>query len=235
MASIELDNVKAGYAKEDEVLRGLSLSIDAGDLAVIIGPNGAGKSTALKVIAGQLSIREGSVTVAGERVATAAGTRLHPGIAYVPQERNVFPSMTVRENLEMGAYTIRKGVRARIDRVVDRLPLLGERLAAPAKALSGGQRQMLALGIALMAEPAVLLLDEPSAGLSPQAAAEMFSIVGGLHAAGITIVMVEQNALAALAVATHGIVLVLGKARLKAAAAAVASHPDVRKLFLGGN
>jgi branched-chain amino acid transport system ATP-binding protein len=234
MASIDLNSVKAGYAKEDEVLRGLSLSIDAGSLSVIIGPNGAGKSTALKVIAGQLPIREGSVSVGGELVSTAAGARLHPGIAYVPQERNVFPSMTVRENLEMGAFTIRKGLRERIDRVLDRLPVLAGRLGAPAKTLSGGQRQMLALGIALMAEPSALLLDEPSAGLSPQAVAEMFRIVRSLHADGITIVMVEQNALSALAVATHGIVLVLGKVRLKAAAEAVANHPDVRKLFLGG-
>ncbi|MFM9884120.1 MAG: ABC transporter ATP-binding protein [Burkholderiales bacterium] len=234
MGLIDVRDVKAGYAEADEILRGLTLSVELRDLAVIIGPNGAGKSTALKVIAGQLPIRQGSIAIAGDLIITPSDSSLHPKLAYVPQEGNVFPSLTVRENLEIGGYALQGAVRARVARVLDRFPMLAGRASAQAKALSGGQRQTLALAMALMVEPSMLLLDEPSAGLSPKAAAEMFSVVRGLHASGITIVMVEQNAMAALAVATRGIVLVRGKARVNAPAQAVAAHPDVRKMFLGG-
>lgn len=234
MGLIDVRDVKAGYGAADEILRGLTLSVEPRDLAVIIGPNGAGKSTALKAIAGQLPIRHGSIAIAGDLIATPSDSRLHPKLAYIPQEGNVFPSLTVRENLEIGGFALRGAVRARIAHVLDRFPMLAGRRSAQAKALSGGQRQTLALAMALMVEPSMLLLDEPSAGLSPQAAADMFSVVRGLHASGITIVMVEQNALAALAVATRGIVLVRGKVRANAPAQAIAAHPDVRKMFLGG-
>jgi ABC-type branched-subunit amino acid transport system ATPase component len=235
MPLLELVNVEAGYGDADLVLRGLSFGIEAGELAVVIGPNGAGKSTALKALSGQLPIRGGEIKVAGEVVASRSVARLHPALAYVPQEANVFPSMTVRENLEMGGYAIRGALRPRIERVLARFPLLAERQSAPARTLSGGQRQILALALAMMVDPKVLLLDEPSAGLSPIAAQAMFETVVMLHREGITIVMVEQNALAALALATRGIVLVMGETRMNAPARAVAEHPEIRRLFLGGS
>ena len=235
MSLIQVNNVKAGYGKGSDVLRGLTFSVKQNDLAVIIGPNGSGKSTALKAIAGQLPISEGTITIAGDVIAARSGSRLHPSIAYVPQEGNVFPSLTVRENLEMGGYGLHGAVRARVAHVLNLFPALAERPGAQAKTLSGGQRQSLALAIALMVEPSVLLLDEPSAGLSPRAVNEMFATVRRLHAAGITIVMVEQNALAALAIATQGVVLVLGKVRMSAAAKAIAVHADVRRMLLGGS
>ena len=234
MSLIDVNAVKAGYGAANEILRGLTFAVNPNDLMVIIGPNGAGKSTALKVIAGQLPISNGSIAIAGDVIATPSGSRLHPALAYVPQEGNVFPSLTVRENLEIGGYALHGSVRARVARVLDRFPALAERASAPAKTLSGGQRQTLALAMALMMDPAVLLLDEPSAGLAPHAVTEMLGVVRALHASGITIVMVEQNALAALAIATQGIVLVLGKVRMHAPAPAIAAHADVRRMFLGG-
>jgi len=234
MPLVEFAGVEAGYGDTDRVLRGLSFTIDAGEFAVIVGPNGAGKSTALKALAGQLPIRGGEIRVDGEVVASARASRLHPRLAYVPQESNVFPSLTVRENLEMGGYVLRSALKARLARVIERFPLLAERQSARAKTLSGGQRQTLALAMALMVDPQVLLLDEPSAGLSPIATAAMFDVIRGLHASGITIVMVEQNALAALTIATRGLVLVLGEARLDAPAANVIANPDIHRLFLGG-
>ena len=232
MSLLEVQGLKGGYGGED-IVKGVDLALDAGDFAVIIGPNGAGKSTFLKMICGLVEFHTGRIELDAQPL--KGGQALSAaGIGFVPQEFNVFPSMTVRENLEIGCYLQPRQARRRIDEQLARFPLLANRLRVPARTLSGGQRQTLALAIALMMQPRVLLLDEPSAGLSPVAANAMFATVGGLTREGIAVLMIEQNALAALAVAERGIVLVMGQKVRDAAAADLVRDPETRRLFLGG-
>jgi branched-chain amino acid transport system ATP-binding protein/neutral amino acid transport system ATP-binding protein len=208
---------------------------DAGELVAIIGPNGAGKSTALKLAAGLLHTGSGQVTIGGRDVTGRNPQEvLAAGYVLVPQERNVFATMSIEENLAMGAYAAPGALKARREAVYARLPLLAERRKALAGTLSGGQRQLLAMGIALMAAPRVLALDEPTAGLSPVAAADLFVTIRGLAADGVAIMMVEQNAIEALAQADRAYVLVDGKVAREGAAAAIAADDDIRRLFLGG-
>jgi branched-chain amino acid transport system ATP-binding protein/neutral amino acid transport system ATP-binding protein len=220
-ALLEVDALVGGYGAADEILKGITLALAPRRMAAIVGPNGAGKSTLLKAIAGLLKPKSGSVRMAGETL-----TGLPPrgvaarGVAFVPQEGNIFPSLSVRENLEMGGYL---EPRATVGRRVEGL-----------FTLSGGQRQILAMGMALMVEPKLLLLDEPSAGLSPKAAESLFDGIAAIHAEGTAILMVEQNALEALAIAEEGIVLVDGRVARTGPAAALAGDPEVRRLFLGG-
>lgn len=201
----------------------------------IIGPNGAGKSTLLKAIAGMLRLKHGTIRFAGNAIErTSARDRARMGIAFVPQEANIFPRLTVTENLEMGGYLEPREARRKMAALVARFPVLGEKRRAAARTLSGGQRQVLAMAMALMVGPRLLLLDEPSAGLAPRAAEELFATISAIHRAGTTIVMVEQNALSALAIAERGIVLVNGRAALEAPARAMAADSEIRRLFLGG-
>jgi branched-chain amino acid transport system ATP-binding protein len=228
-------NVVAGYGAHDEVLKGVDMSVAERELVVLIGPNGAGKSTLLKSIAGFLKPREGAITFDGKPIGGLKPREItRQGIAFVPQEANVFPSLTVEANLEIGGYVDRGATKERMRANFARFPVLAERRAQEARTLSGGQRQMLAVAMALMAAPRLMLLDEPSAGLSPAASAELFGLIKALHREGMTIVMVEQNALDALAIADRGYLLVDGCNAREGAAAAVAADADVRHAFLGG-
>jgi branched-chain amino acid transport system ATP-binding protein/neutral amino acid transport system ATP-binding protein len=233
---LEVEGLVGGYGAADEILKGITLNLPERRMAAIVGPNGAGKSTLLKAIAGLLKPKAGQVRLAGT-VLTGLPPRgvAARGVAFVPQEANIFPSLTVRENLEMGGYLEPRAlVVQRVEGLFARFPILAEKRRRAARTLSGGQRQILAMGMALMVEPKLLLLDEPSAGLSPKAAESLFDSIAAIHAEGTAILMVEQNALEALAIAEDGIVLVDGRVARTGAAAALAADPDVRRLFLGG-
>jgi branched-chain amino acid transport system ATP-binding protein len=232
---LSVEGLVAGYSAADEILKGVDLTLDAGEIVSVIGPNGAGKSTLLKVIAGILVPHQGSVRLRGKLIGGRPPRAISAlGVAFVPQEQNVFPSMTVRENLEMGGFLDPAGSRAKVDSIFARFPMLAEKRRQAARTLSGGQRQVLAMAMALMVEPAVLLLDEPSAGLAPRAAEQLFETIAAIHADGVAIAMVEQNALQALRLAHRGYILVDGRNSLTGPAADLALNPDVRRIFLGG-
>jgi len=233
---LRVEGVVGGYGAADEILKGITLSLPEGRMAAIVGPNGAGKSTLLKAIAGILRPKAGSILLDGAPLAGLPPRAIAAkGVAFVPQEANIFPSLTVRENLEMGGYLEpRARVARRVEALCQRFPVLAEKRRRPARTLSGGQRQILAMAMALMVEPRLLLLDEPSAGLSPKAAEALFDSIAAIHREGTAILMVEQNALEALAIAEEGIVLVDGRVARTGAAAALAADPEVRRLFLGG-
>jgi len=230
------EDVVCGYGAADEILKGASLHVGPGELVAVIGPNGAGKSTLLKAVAGLLRLKSGSIRLDGERIdALPPRDRARRGIAFVPQEANIFPTLTVRENLEMGGFILpRAAVRGRIEGLLGRFPMLAQKRRQAARTLSGGQRQVLAMAMALMVEPRLLLLDEPSAGLSPLAAAALFDTIRAIHRQGVPVAMVEQNAHEALAIAGTGVVLVDGRAVRTGPAAALAADTEVRRLFLGG-
>jgi len=231
---IELTNVHAGYGGVP-ILNGVDLSIDPSDIGVIVGPNGAGKSTMLKAIFGLLEISEGTVTFAGADITDAEPDALVPkGLSYVPQEFNVFTSMTVEENLEMGAYIRRDDFSSTMASIYDMFPPLAERRRQKAGELSGGQRQMVAMGRALMSKPILLLLDEPSAGLSPRYMQEVFDQIMRVNRAGVGILMVEQNARQALGFATRGFVLANGMNRFTGTGQELLEDPEVAQAFLGG-
>jgi branched-chain amino acid transport system ATP-binding protein len=235
MTMLSVADVVAGYGVHDEVLKGVNVTVAERELVVLIGPNGAGKSTLLKSIAGFLKPREGAISFEGRPIAGLKPREItRQGIAFVPQEANVFPSLSVEANLEMGGYVDRRATRDRIKGVFTRFPMLAERRAQDARTLSGGQRQMLAVAMGLMAAPRLMLLDEPSAGLSPAASAELFALVKGLHTDGMTVVMVEQNALDALAIADRGYLMVDGTNTREGEARALAADAEVRHAFLGG-
>jgi branched-chain amino acid transport system ATP-binding protein/neutral amino acid transport system ATP-binding protein len=236
MALIAVDDVVAGYGASDEILKGVSLHADAAEIVSIIGPNGAGKSTLLKVIAGMLPPRRGSVRFAGAPIERLPARKIaQQGIAFVAQEQNTFPSLSVRENLEIGGYLLPQGRAERIEAMMDRFVLLRERRRQAARTLSGGQRQTLAVAAALMASPKLLLLDEPSAGLSPKAAEELFATLVSIRDSGVSILMVEQNALAALEISNRAYILVLGRNARDGDARTLAADPEIRHLFLGGS
>ena len=235
MGFLSVEGVVAGYSAADEVLKGVDLDVERGEIVGVIGPNGAGKSTLLKVIAGVLAPSRGRVRLGGTSIAGRPPREISAlGVAFVPQERNVFPTLSVRENLEMGGYLEPHRSRARIEAIFARFPLLAERRRHAARTLSGGQRQTLAMAMALMVAPALLLLDEPSAGLAPLAAERLFETIRAINADGVAIVMVEQNALEALAIARRGYIMVDGRNSRTGEAAALAGDPDVRRIFLGG-
>ena len=235
-ALLAVEGVVAGYSPSDEILKGVDLAVDSGEIVSVIGPNGAGKSTLLKVVAGLLRPHRGRVRL-GEAALEGKPAREVSalGVAFVPQEHNVFPSLTVRENLEMGGYVDPRAARRRIDdEIFVRFPALADKRRHAARTLSGGQRQMLAMAMALMVAPVLLLLDEPSAGLAPRAAEQLFDTVVAVNGDGVAIVMVEQNALEALAIARRGYILVDGRNSKSGPAAELARDPDVRRIFLGG-
>lgn len=234
MTDLAVRGIRGGYPNAEEIVKGIDLDVRAGDLTVIIGPNGAGKSTFLKLVAGLLRPVAGEVALQGDTLPPGnAQAACKGGMSFVPQERNVFASLTIRENLEMGGYLLRKGVKDRIDEQLSRFPLLRTKLRDKAGNLSGGQRQVLAMGIALMTNPSVLLLDEPTAGLSPAAADEIFELVRDLAKSGLAVLMVEQNALLALEYGTKGLALVAGRKAREASASSLLADDEVRHLFLG--
>ncbi len=224
----------AGYGRT-EVLRGVSLEARDGEIVAIIGPNGAGKSTVFRAVYGQCDVRRGEILLDGARLTGTPAHRLvRHGVATVPQGRSVFPSLTVAENLDLGVY--HEGGRpdpARLDEVLGRFPVLRERFRQRAGTLSGGEQQMLALARALLSRPQLLLLDEPSLGLAPRIQDLLFATIGEINAGGVTILMVEQNARRALALAHRAYVLELGQNRFEGPGPALLTDPRVQRLYLG--
>ncbi len=234
MALIDLKGVVGGYGGAP-ILNGVNIAIDQSDIGVIVGPNGAGKSTTLKAIFGLLKVTGGTITFDGNEIANSLPDRLVPmGLSFVPQEKNVFTSMSVHENLEMGAFVRRDDFADTLTQVYDMFPPLKEKRRQPAGELSGGQRQMVAMGRALMSRPKLLMLDEPSAGLSPKYVLEIFEQIVLVNKAGVGILMVEQNARQALAFASKGFVLAGGQNRFTGTGAELIADPEVAKSFLGG-
>ena len=223
-----------GYGGAD-ILKGCTISVESGEIAVIVGPNGAGKSTAMKAMFGMLDLRGGSVLLNGEDITSLPPQhRAQRGMGFVPQTQNVFTSMTVEENLEMGGFIRGDDFSDTIEEIYDLFPVLREKRAQPTGELSGGQRQQVAVGRALMTQPKVLMLDEPTAGVSPIVMDELFDRIIDVARTGIAILMVEQNAKQALAIADRGYVLVQGENRYTDSGAALLVNPDVRRAFLGG-
>ena len=234
MSLLVATGVVAGYGAQDEILKGVDLVVDKDEVVCVIGPNGAGKSTLLKAIAGLLRPKSGSVTLNGRDIAGLPAREISRlGLAYVPQEFNVFPTLSVRENLEIGGYIDGKAAMPRIEGVLARFPPLIGKQRHAARTLSGGERQMLAMAMALMVEPAVLLLDEPSAGLSPVAAERLFDAIVAIHKDGVAVALVEQNANEALAISDRAYLLVDGKNSRTGAAKTLAADAEIRRLFLG--
>jgi branched-chain amino acid transport system ATP-binding protein len=223
-----------GYGGAD-ILKGCTIAVESGEIAVIVGPNGAGKSTAMKAMFGMLDLRAGSVLLDGEDITSLPPQhRVQRGMGFVPQTQNVFTSMTVEENLEMGGFIRDDDFAGTIEEIYNLFPVLREKRAQPAGELSGGQRQQVAVGRALMTQPKVLMLDEPTAGVSPIVMDELFDRIIDVARTGIAILMVEQNAKQALAIADRGYVLVQGENRYTDTGAALLANPDVRRAFLGG-
>ncbi|MHA3977655.1 ABC transporter ATP-binding protein [Halovulum sp. GXIMD14794] len=228
------ESMTGGYGGAD-ILHDCTISVEKGEIAVIVGPNGAGKSTAMKAVFGMLPLRKGRVMLDGQDItALSPQDRVAAGMGFVPQTSNVFTSLTVRENLEMGAYLREDDFTGTMEQVFDLFPILREKAAQPAGELSGGQRQQVAVGRALMTQPSVLMLDEPTAGVSPIVMDELFDRILEVAATGIAILMVEQNAKQALNIADRGFVLVQGANRFTDTGQALLADPDVRKSFLGG-
>ncbi len=232
---LELREVIAGY-EEVEVLRGVSLAVRAGEIVCIIGANGAGKSTLLRTVFGMVPPRAGAISFAGEDIARRSSLEvLRRGIGYVPQGRCNFPAMSVEENLEMGAYLRRDArVRGDIEALLARFPMLATKRREPAAALSGGQQQILEMAIALLLNPRLLMIDEPSLGLDPRMVEIVFDTLLAINRDGTTILMVEQNAKKALSVSHRGFVLELGRNRFEGTGRELLANPDVRQHYLGG-
>ncbi len=227
-------NMTGGYGGAD-ILHDCTIGVDQGEIAVIVGPNGAGKSTAMKAVFGMLNISQGSVHLDGEDISQLSPQdRVAQGMSFVPQNQNVFTSMSVEENLEMGAFTRRDDFTETMEQVFELFPILKEKRRQAAGELSGGQRQQVAVGRALMTQPKVLMLDEPTAGVSPIVMDELFDRVIEVAKSGIAILMVEQNARQALSIANRGYVLVQGRNRYTDTGAALMANPEVRRAFLGG-
>ncbi len=229
------EGMTGGYGTGADILHECTVAVDPGQIAVIVGPNGAGKSTAMKAVFGMLNIHQGSVRLDGEDISSLTPQdRVAKGMAFVPQTSNVFTSLTVEENLEMGAFLRRDDINVTMQQVFELFPILKEKRKQAAGELSGGQRQQVAVGRALMTKPKVLMLDEPTAGVSPIVMDELFDRIIEVAKTGISILMVEQNARQALSIADKGYVMVQGTNRFTDTGAALLADPEVRKSFLGG-
>ena len=228
------DNMTAGYGGA-EIIKKCSIEVNEGEIVVVIGPNGAGKSTAMKAMLGMLKLNEGSVFYNENNITKMLPQeRVNLGIAFVPQTRNVFTGMTVEENLEMGAFLRKDNIKHTIDEIYNLFPVLEEKRNQNVGELSGGQRQQVAFGRALMTKPSILMLDEPTAGVSPIVMDDLFSRIIEVGKTGVGILMVEQNAKQALSIAKRGYVLVNGKNRIEGSGQELLNNPEVRKSFLGG-
>ena len=229
------ERMTGGYGSGADILHECTVAVDPGQIAVIVGPNGAGKSTAMKAVFGMLNIHKGSVRLDGEDISSLTPQdRVAKGMAFVPQTANVFTSLTVEENLEMGAFLRRDDINVTMQQVFELFPILKEKRKQAAGELSGGQRQQVAVGRALMTKPKVLMLDEPTAGVSPIVMDELFDRIIEVAKTGISILMVEQNARQALSIADKGYVMVQGSNRFTDTGAALLADSEVRKSFLGG-
>ncbi|MFV0360420.1 ABC transporter ATP-binding protein [Tropicimonas sp.] len=229
------DGMSGGYGQGPNILHGCTIAVDKGEIAVIVGPNGAGKSTAMKAVFGMMDVREGKVRLGGEDItALSPQDRVARGMAFVPQTSNIFTSMTVEENLEMGAFLREDDIAGTMEQVYELFPILRDKRRQAAGELSGGQRQQVAVGRALMTRPSVLMLDEPTAGVSPIVMDELFDRIIEVARTGISILMVEQNARQALEIADTGYVLVQGRNAHTGTGKDLLEDPDVRRSFLGG-
>ena len=239
MASIDniilkVENTTVGYTKIN-ILHGVNLQLKTGEIVAVIGPNGAGKSTLLKTIFGFLMPRKGKVTLKDEDITGMKPEKIvRKGISYVPQIENVFPSLTIQENLEMGAFTRTDDYSGRLQEVYELFPVLKERKHHKVLTLSGGQRHMVAMGRALMLDPEILLLDEPSAGLAPKFVSMIFEKIKDINSTGVALILVEQNAKEALSMADRGYVLATGRNVLDGEAKALLANEEVARLYLGG-
>ncbi len=229
------DTMTGGYGKGPDILHDCTIAVDKGEIAVIVGPNGAGKSTAMKAVFGMLDVRAGAVRLDGEDITNLSPQdRVIKGMGFVPQTSNIFTSMTVEENLEMGAFIRRDDISETMEQVYDLFPILRDKRNQAAGELSGGQRQQVAVGRALMTQPKVLMLDEPTAGVSPIVMDELFDRIIEVSRTGLPILMVEQNARQALEIADKGYVLVQGRNAYTGTGKELLADPEVRKSFLGG-
>ncbi len=234
-ALLELQGVTAGYGGGD-ILHGLDLTVEEGAITCIVGPNGAGKSTVLRVVSGLLRARLGAIRFRGQSIAGLSPRAiLQRGIVQVPQERSLFPTMTVWENVRMGAYTVRDGalIERRLRQVCDTFSIVRERRHEPAASLSGGQQKIIEFARALMLDPALVVLDEPSMGLDPKTRTTVFDTIRAMNQAGRTILLVEQNARSGLGLASHGVVMESGRIRLEGPGRAVLDNPEIGRLYLG--
>jgi branched-chain amino acid transport system ATP-binding protein len=229
------DTMTGGYGTGADILHDCTIAVDPGEIAVIVGPNGAGKSTAMKAVFGMLNLRKGSVRLDGSDITgLSPQDRVAAGMGFVPQTANIFPSLTVQENLEMGAFIRRDDIAGTMEQVYDLFPILRDKRRQPAGELSGGQRQQVAVGRALMTQPKVLMLDEPTAGVSPIVMDELFDRIIEVSRTGIPILMVEQNARQALEIADRGYVLVQGRNAHTGTGRELLADDEVRRSFLGG-
>ncbi len=229
------DSMTGGYGSGADILHDCTIAVEEGQIAVIVGPNGAGKSTAMKAVFGMLNLRQGTVRIGGRDITDLTPqARVAEGMAFVPQTSNIFTSLTVEENLEMGAFLRRDDIRTTIDQVYDLFPILKDKRRQAAGELSGGQRQQVAVGRALMTQPQVLMLDEPTAGVSPIVMDELFDRIIEVARTGISILMVEQNARQALEIADRGYVLVQGSNAYTGTGKELLADDEVRRSFLGG-
>lgn len=234
MSFLSAVGMTGGYGGVD-IIHDCTIEVEQGEVAVVVGPNGAGKSTAMKAVFGMLNLREGKVTLDGRDItAMAPQDRVSVGMGFVPQNRNVFVSLTVEENLEMGAFIREDDISDSIEQVYGLFPVLREKRNQPAGELSGGQRQQVAVGRALMTKPTLLMLDEPTAGVSPIVMDELFDKIIEIARTGVAILMVEQNARQALEIADRGYVLVQGRNKFTDSGEALLANEEVRRSFLGG-